>query len=130
MEGTLSLFGFPSTVAQLEVLPRSTRWRAFRATLFMGGALVLAPLVGLVPPHAPWVVGVVGIGSFMGVRKWRERFTVLSLRGKCPKCGGAVFLPEGTPLRRVMTVSCEGCNHDSSLTTTFPGPERTTREGT
>jgi len=129
MEGTLSLFGFPSTVAHLEVLPRSTGWRALRAGLFIGGALVLAPAVGLLPPHAPWVVGVLGIGGFLGIRKWRERFTVLSFRGICPKCGGALSLPGGTPLRPVMTISCDGCNHGSSLTTTLPGVAERNQEG-
>lgn len=117
MEGTLSLFGFSDTVAYLEVQPRTLRWRALRAGLFMGGALVLAPAVGLVPPHAPWVVGALGIGGFLGIRKWRERFTILSFRGQCPKCGGALSLPAGIPLRPVMTVSCDSCKHDSSLTT-------------
>lgn len=128
MEGTLSLFGYSSTVAHLEVLPRSTGWRGLRAGLFMGGALVLAPAVGLFPPHAPWVAGVLGIGGYLGIRKWRERFTVLSFRGCCPKCGGALSLPPGTPLRPVMTVSCDGCNHDSSLTTTPPGVARRGKE--
>ena len=117
MEGTLSLFGFADKTAQLDVLPRSLRWRVLRTGLFFCGALVLAPVVGLVPPHAPWVVGVLGIGGFLGLRKWRERFTILSFRGGCPKCGGALSIPTGIPLRPVMTVSCDSCKHDSSLTT-------------
>jgi hypothetical protein len=117
MEGTLTLFGFPSTTAELEVLPRAVSWRLSRASAFIGGGLLLAPAVGLFPPHAPWVVAALGIGGFLGIRKWRERFTILSLRGACPKCGGNLSMTRGTPLRPVMTVPCAGCNRDSRLTT-------------
>jgi len=117
MEGTVSLFGFPNTPAQLEVLSRSTAWRALRASAFFGGGLLVAPAVGLVPPHAPWVVVALGIGGIMGLRKWKERFTILSFQGTCPKCGGVLSLASGIPLRPVMTVPCHGCNHDSRLST-------------
>ena len=120
MEGTISLFGFPSTSARIEVLPRSTAWRGLRASAFLGGGLLLAPAVGLVPPHVPWAVAVLGIGGFLGLRKWKERFTILSFQGVCPKCGGALSLNSGTPLRAVMTVPCDGCNHESRLTTPMP----------
>jgi hypothetical protein len=116
MTGTLSLFGFPSTPARLTVQPRSATWRAIRASAFFAGGILLAPLVGLVPPHAPWALGVLGIGGFLGLRKWRERFTILSFEGACPKCGEALSIPSGTPLRPVMTVPCPGCHHDSRLT--------------
>ena len=119
MEGTLSLFGFSSTPARLEVRSRSTGWRAWRASAFAGSGLLLAPAVGLVPPHVPWVIAVLGLGGFLGLRKWRERFTILALEGNCPKCGGSLSLARGTPLRTVMTVPCEGCNHDTRLTTVF-----------
>ncbi|MCJ7627782.1 MAG: hypothetical protein MUO50_05270, partial [Longimicrobiales bacterium] len=117
MEGTVSLFGFPDTPGRLEVLPRSTAWRGLRATAFLGGGLLLAPAVGLVPPHAPWAMAALGIGGILGIRKWREQFTILSFHGTCPRCGGILTLASGIPLRPVMTVTCEGCNHDSRLTT-------------
>jgi hypothetical protein len=114
-KGTLTLFGFPDTGAELEMLPRSRGWRALRAAAFVGSGLLLAPAVGLFPPHAPWAAAALGLGGFLGLRKWRERFTLLSLRGSCPKCGGSVGIREGTPLRRVISVPCEGCNHESRL---------------
>jgi len=115
MEGTISLFGFPSTPAHLDVRSRSKSWRVSWCSVFMGGGVLLAPVVGLVPPHAPWMMGALGIGGFLGLRKWRERFTVLAFQGFCPKCGGPLSLPSGTPLRPVMTLPCSGCNHDSRL---------------
>ena len=113
--GTLSLFGFSSTEAVLELLPRSRSWRAVRATVFIGGGLVLAPAVGLFPPHVPWATGALVLGLFLGLRKWRERFTIVSLQGRCPKCGGPMAIREGTPLRKTISVPCEGCNHESRL---------------
>jgi hypothetical protein len=119
-EGTIFLFGFPETRAELEVLPRSTGWRLFHAAAFVGGGLILAPIVGLVPPHAPWAVASLVIGGFAGFRKWKERFTLKSFQGRCPKCGGDLSIRAGTPLRPVMTVPCPGCNHDSRLTPRLP----------
>jgi len=115
MEGTISLFGFPSTSAHLDVRSRSTTWRVSWCSAFIGGGVLLAPLVGLVPPHVPWIIAALGVGGFLGLRKWRERFTILTLKGFCPKCGGPLSLPPGTPLRPVMTLPCPGCNHDSRL---------------
>lgn len=115
--GSITLFGFPTTEAELEVLPRSFPWRASRAFGYLGGAALLSPAVGVIPPHAPWVVAVLGIGGWLGVRKWRERFTLLSFRGPCPKCGGVLSIPSGTPLKATMSLPCEGCLHDSRLTT-------------
>ena len=113
--GTLSLFGFPNTEAVLELLPRSRSWRTVRAAVFIAGGLALAPAVGLFPPHAPWATGTLVLGFFLGLRKWRERFTILTLRGLCPKCGGPMAIREGTPFRKTISVPCEGCNHESRL---------------
>ena len=113
--GTLSLFGFANTEAVLELLPRSRNWRAVRATVFFGGGLVLAPAVGLFPPHAPWATGALVLGTVLGLRKWREHFTILSLRALCPKCGGPMAIRKGTPFRNTISVPCEGCNHESRL---------------
>jgi hypothetical protein len=120
VNGTLTLFGFPSTDAVLEILPRSRSWRAVRALAFFGGGLLVAPAVGLFPPHAPWATVALGLGGFFGLRKWRERFTVLSLRGSCPKCGGRIGIRVGTPLRRTLSIPCEGCQHESRLVVSFP----------
>lgn len=81
----------------------------------------MAPAVGLVPPHVPWALAALGIGGFMGIRKWRERFTLLSFEGICPRCGGRLSLNPGIPLRPVIALTCDGCNHESRLTTSIPG---------
>jgi hypothetical protein len=118
--GSLSLFGFPSTQAELDLLPRSRGWRALRAAAFLGGGLAAAPIVGLFPPHAPWATAALAIGAFFGLRKWRERFTILALRGLCPKCGAALTVRGGTPLKAILSVPCDGCNHESRLRASVP----------
>jgi len=129
VEGLLSLFGFPSTPASLELLPRSTGWRASRAAALAGAGLLTAVAVGLIPPHAPWVVAALGTGGVLGWRKWRERFTILSFEGNCPKCGEALNVAPGTPLRPIMSVPCEGCHHDPRLTTTPSAEDAGTGDG-
>ncbi len=122
LSGSLTLFGFQPQPAEVEVIPRSVAWRGSRAAAFLGTGLVLAPAVGVVPPHAPWALGALAFGGFFGLRKWRERFTLLALRGFCPKCGGGLKLRKGTPIRPILSVPCEGCHHDSRLKVQGLGP--------
>lgn len=119
--GSLTLFGFPSTSVTVTGIPRSGRWRGIRAGLFGVGGLILAPAVGMIPPHAPWAAGALGLGIFLGLRKWRERFTVTSMDGTCPKCGAPMSVDEGSALRPGMTVPCDACHHDAVLH--LEGPE-------
>lgn len=118
VHGSLSLFGFPSTPARAVVIPRSRGWRAIRSGGFLTGGLALAPLVGMVPPHAPWAAGALGVGAILGIRKWQERLTLVSFTGQCPRCGGPFSLKEGIALRSGMAVPCDGCHHDSILSLT------------
>lgn len=127
LAGTLNLFGFPPRHAALEVLPRSRGWRVLRASGFFGAGLVLAPVVGVVPPHAPWVAAALGIGGFLGIRKWRERFTLVSFQGNCPRCGEAVRIRAGIPVRPVLSVPCEACHFDTRLEVALPAATPGTR---
>lgn len=120
LSGTVNLFGYPPAGATIRVLPRSRSWRGLRASAYLGGSLVLAPILGVVPPHAPWVLGVLGFGGFFGMRKWREKYTLVSFRGLCPSCGGALRIRQGTPLRSDISVPCDSCHHDSRLTVAIP----------
>jgi hypothetical protein len=115
LSGTVTLFGFPPGKALIHAVPRSRAWRGTRALAFVLGGTLLAPVVGVIPPHAPWVAGALGLGLLFGVRKWREHFTLESLHARCPKCGEPLVLPPGTPLRATHSVPCDGCHHDSQL---------------
>lgn len=113
--GTLRVFGHEDTEAHLRLLPRSAKWRATRAGAFILGGVVLAPLVALIPPHAAWALASVGTGVALGVRKWKERFTLLRLRATCPRCGEEILRDSPARLRTPETVTCEACNHSASL---------------
>lgn len=122
MDATLSLFGFPSTPAHLELVERTRSWRLARATGFVGGGAVMAPVLGLIPPHAPWALMALTVGGILGLRKWKERYTILSLSARCPKCSGKLSISRKTPLRKTMTIPCPGCHHDSRLLVDPKGP--------
>ena len=120
LAGSLSVFGYPSTRAHLEAIRRSTGWRGFRATLFLAVGVALTPVVALVPPHAPWAVAALGTAGFLAFRKWRERFTLLSLEGACPRCHHSLMVRKRTPLGKGLTLSCPSCNHDVHLNPEIP----------
>ena len=111
----LVVFGHDATPASLELHARGTRWRAFRALRVVAVVLVLAPLAALVPPHAPWALGVLVVGGLLAWRRWQERFTVRELRGRCPRCEAEVAVPGPVRLRSPHPVSCESCHHDATL---------------
>ncbi|HSG48302.1 MAG TPA: hypothetical protein VLA43_10850 [Longimicrobiales bacterium] len=114
--GSLNVFGYGETRATLRVLPRSRGWRALRSGALTLGGLVAAPVVALIPPHAAWALGAAVTGAVLGARKWGERFTLLSLRGSCPRCGAPLTLDRPGPLRNPATVDCEACHHAATLT--------------
>ena len=120
LKGRITLFGFPPTDGVVQARPRSLAWRGGWAFAYGTGGVALATLAALVPPHAPWVAGALGLGTFLALRRWRERYTLLALEGSCPRCGLGLTLPSGTPIRGVMSVSCDGCRHDSTLTVFLP----------
>ena len=114
IEAETILFGFPSTVAVLRVRPRSASWRATGAAARMGGSVVVAGVVAVVPPHAPWLIGALVVGAVLARRRWIERYTLESLEGTCPKCGEALSV-RSARLRTPHPLPCEGCHHESAL---------------
>ena len=116
----LTLFGFPATAARVRVAARSRSWRVTR-TLFVGlGTLGITPLVALVPPHVPWAALSLGIGGVLAYRRLRERTTLLSMDGPCPRCGEAQTLPAPVPLAARHRFPCHACHHDLELEVVLP----------
>ena len=111
----LTLFGFDSTEAALTLQRRGRAWRATRALRVLALTAVAAPLAGLVPPHAPWVLGTLGGGLFLARRRWKHRFSVLELTARCPRCEAEVTVPRGTHLKERHPVPCEICHHQPTL---------------
>jgi len=112
--GQVALFGYDSTPATIHLLPRSRSWRVGGSVRTMAVAVLVAPLMGLVPPHAPWIIGALAGGGFLARRRWQERFTVTSVDGTCPRCGGTVKAATGR-LRDPHPATCEACNFEASV---------------
>lgn len=114
IEGEAVLFGFDSTAALLSVRARSTSWRASGAALIMGGFTLLAGVVAILPPHAPWLIGALVGGVLLARRRWIERHTLESVEGTCPKCGAPLAV-KPSRLRTPHPVPCDRCHHEAAL---------------
>lgn len=113
-EAEATLFGFESTASDVTILPRSRGWRVGGAVgTFFGVVAIASPLV-VFPPHAVWLLGGLGTGAFLARRRYVERFTLLSAKGECPKCGHAFSLKR-MRLQTPHPLPCEGCHHESTL---------------
>lgn len=116
VEGSpVTLFGHPSTPARLTVRARSRRWRLRKALVPLAVALVVGPVVAIVPPHAPWVLIALAAGGLLAWRRWKEDYTVVDFRACCPRCDADLHVPSGTPLRFPHPLTCDACRHEPVL---------------
>lgn len=114
IEGRSVLFGFDSTPAVLHIRARPTAWRASGAAAIMGGFTLLAAVVAIVPPHAPWLIGSLVGGAVLARRRWIEHYTLESVEGTCPKCEARLDV-KSSRLRLPHPVPCDGCHHECAL---------------
>lgn len=112
----ITLFGFDDVPAGARIEVRSTGWRARRTAIAMAAGLIAAPAVALVPPHAPWALGALGIGLLTAVRRWAERHTLHSLEGSCPRCGEGISISRPVRLRHPHAISCPSCQYELAVT--------------
>ena len=118
VQARLTLFGHDATETSIELIPRSLQWRLVRTGIVTAIFLVILPIAALIPPHAPWAAGVVLGLVLVGRGRWLERYTIVGLKGVCPRCGTSLQISKRMRLRQPHPISCEGCNHDVMLTTT------------
>lgn len=111
----ITLFGFDAVPADARIEARSTAWRARRAAMALGLGLIVAPAVALVPPHAPWALGALGMGLLTARRRWAEEHTLHSLEGACPRCGQGISVRRSTRLRHPHPISCPSCQHELAI---------------
>jgi len=116
----VTLFGHDGVDATVEVIPRSTGWRLLRTARMLGAFLVIVPLVGVIPPHAPWIAGAVTIAAILARRRWTERFTIADFQAPCPRCDHDLKLRPGTRLRFPHPIPCDECGHEPIMTATPP----------
>ncbi len=112
--GRIVLFGFDATEVVARVRPRPRGWRVRGALQIMGAFLVIAPVVAILPPHAPWPIGALAVGVLLARRRLSERYTLLALQGPCPKCAHPLAAKRSR-LRRPHPLTCEACHHECRL---------------
>jgi len=111
----ITLFGFPPVEGSARIEPRSVRWRVRSTLASLGVALLIAPLLALVPPHAPWALGTLGMGAATARRKWLEVHSLRSIEGGCPRCGSDISLAKPARLRHPHAVPCDDCKFELSV---------------
>lgn len=113
-EAEAVVFGFPPTGVLARVRRRPRSWRLTGAVQRLAIFLVVAPVVTVVPPHAPWLIGALVAGGVLARRRWSERYTLEAVKGVCPKCGAGLSVKRGR-LKMPHPVPCEACHHEVSL---------------
>ena len=111
----ITLFGFDVVPAHARIEARSVGWRVLRASIALAAGLIVAPVVFLVPPHAPWALGALGMGVVMARRRWAEVHTLHLFEGACPRCGEGVSISRPGRLRHPHPVSCPSCHYELAL---------------
>ncbi len=109
------LFGHEPSPAVVALAERSRRWRISRATLRIVVSFLVAPLVALIPPHAPWAIGALGVGFVLARRSWKEHLSLLHLQAECPRCAANLSGTRGGRLRSPHPITCESCHHELRL---------------
>lgn len=113
-DARVSLFGYDSTPARAHLLPRTKAWRLRGSIRTAAITVILAPMVTVIPPHAPWLIGVVSVGTYLARRRWNEHFTLMAMEGSCPKCGAVLHTRPGR-LKDPHGLSCDACHNDVAL---------------
>lgn len=114
VEAHASLFGFPDTSLHVTMIRRSRGWRVGGAARTFGIAMLVAPVVALLPPHAIWPIGALMTGGVLARRRLHERFTLVTLEGPCPKCATPFNSKRGR-LKEPHPLQCDVCHHESRL---------------
>ena len=115
MPAQVTLFGFDGVPAGARIEARSTGWRARRAAIALAAGLIAAPAAAMVPPHAPWALGALGISLLTARRRWAEEHTLHSLTGTCPRCREDISLRRPTRLRHPHPISCPSCHYELAI---------------
>ena len=111
----ITLFGFDVVPANARIEARSVGWRVLRASIALASGLIVAPVVFLVPPHAPWALAALGISLLTARRRWAEAHTLHFFEGACPRCGEGVSISRPARLRHPHAISCPSCHYESAL---------------
>jgi hypothetical protein len=111
----LEIFGFQPTRAHVQVIARPKSWRVSRSLGYLALCWCALPVVALVPPHIPWVIGAFSAGIYFARKFWLEHFTLVSMRGTCPKCAHDLSINKPVRLKTPHVITCSNCQHQVLL---------------
>lgn len=111
----IALFGFDSTHTDARVVYRPHSWRVSHGLFWLLGCWALVPVVVFVPPHFPWALAAFFTGPVMAYRRFTEHYTLLGMRGECPRCGAAIKVEKPTRLSQPHSLHCDKCHNDLQL---------------
>ncbi len=111
----LRLPGHEAVPAQVRMIHRSKRTRTVGGLLALLGFWALAPVVFLLPPHIPWLLGALAAGVYFGYKQWNGEYEVRSFAGECPRCHASLSIPPGSRIRLPYRMDCFRCHHEPSL---------------
>ncbi len=120
----LELFGFASTPARVEVIPRSGGWRTGHAFGYLLLCWACIAVVMWVPPHFPWILTAFFLGIFFFVKYIRQRYTLVSLEGTCPRCGFPQTIKKPTRLAIPHRCYCPSCHQPLLLVVELEAAQR------
>ena len=112
---SIRLRGHSPRPAELSVEPRSRQTRLSRTIATLLGFLVLAPAVFFIPPHFPWAITAVLLGSYFAYKQWTGEYIVHSFSGACPRCGTELKIEPGSKIRLPLQMDCYACHHKPEL---------------
>lgn len=106
----IEYLGRDSTRATAELVRRSRRERTSRAVLGWAACWGLAIVAIFIPVlHFVLVPALVIAGPLVARSRWRERATVLGVRGPCPGCGAPQQTELRQPAEESMPWRCADC---------------------
>lgn len=114
VDARATLFGFDDRPVRAEIVPRSRAWRVGGAARTFAVFVLVAPFVAIFPPHAVWLLGALATGGVLARRRYIERYTLVSVDGRCPKCQRELTVKRGR-LKLPHPLPCEGCHHEPAL---------------
>ena len=109
------------------IAERSQRWRTTGALRQLALWWGLMLLVVWIPPHLPWALIALAVGTIRAYGRYSEQRTLVSLRGICPKCGNEQEFTGGVPLKNAHTVTCAACRWELKVDVP-PGPVLVARD--
>ena len=102
--------GKPTTDAEVDLIRRPQPERMRRAAIGWGACWALAVVAVFIPLlHFILVPALVIAGPLVGRARWKEKATVLEVRGTCPGCGKPQRVTLQQPASESMPWRCPEC---------------------